>query len=167
MGKAIPQTIKDHAMALFIKGDMSAREIAETVSTGEHTVKTVTIYAWAKRGKWNERSAVERADQQQKIIKNDVQRFARMQEQQLNSYTKMAKKAEFSLDTLEFDRPFEAARAMDLGIKGQREVMQGMVNLQFVQDVLAVIIEEVDDSEMLNRISIKFKSLIQQQGNNE
>ena len=79
----------------------------------------------------------------------------------------MAEKAEISLDALEFDRPFEAARAMDLGIKGQREVMQGMVNLQFVQDVLAVIIEEVDDSEMLNRISVKFKSLIQKQGNNE
>ena len=167
MGRAIPQTIKDHAMSLFIKGDMSAREIAETVSTNEHNVKTVTIYAWAKRGKWSERSAVERSDQQQKIMKNDGQRFARIQEQQLNSYTKLAEKAETSLGVLEFDRPFEAARAMDLGIKGQREVMQGMVNLQFVQDVLAVIIEEVNDSEMLNRISVKFKSLIQQQGNNE
>tara|TARA_R100001082_G_scaffold30922_1_gene15553 strand:- start:1524 stop:2027 length:504 start_codon:yes stop_codon:yes gene_type:complete len=167
MGKAIPQTIKDHAMSLFIKGDMTAREIAEIVSTKEHNVKPVTIYAWAKRGNWSERSAVERSDQQQKIIKNDGQRFARIQERQLNSYTKLAEKAEISLDSMEFERPFEAARAMDMGIKGQREVMQGMVNLQFVQDVLAVIIEEVNDSEMLNRISIKFKSLIQQQGNNE
>ena len=60
-----------------------------------------------------------------------------------------------------FDKPFDAARALDLGIKGERAVMEGMINLQFIQDVMSVLLDEVTDQEMLGRIAVKLKTLVQ------
>ena len=48
-----------------------------------------------------------------------------------------------------FDKPFDAARALDIGIKGERSVMEGMINLQFIQDVMSVLVEEINDSEII------------------
>ena len=59
-----------------------------------------------------------------------------------------------------FDRPFDAARALDLGIKGERTVMEGMINLQFIQDVMAVLLDEIQDQDVLSRIAVKLKTLV-------
>ena len=56
-----------------------------------------------------------------------------------------------------------AVKAIDIGIKGQREVLSGMINLQFVQDVLSILIEEINDQDTLNKIAVKLKTLVQQQ----
>ena len=66
-----------------------------------------------------------------------------------------------------FDRPFDAAKALDLGIKGERVVMGGMINLQFIQDIMSVLVEEITDSEVLQRVAIKLKSLMQTQDRND
>ena len=60
-----------------------------------------------------------------------------------------------------FDKPFDAARALDLGIKGERSVMEGMINLQFIQDVMSVLLDEITVQEMLGRIAVKLKTLVQ------
>ena len=41
--------------------------------------------------------------------------------------------------------------------------MEGMINLQFVQDILGVLVEEINDKDTLNRIAVKLKTLIQSQ----
>ena len=38
-----------------------------------------------------------------------------------------------------------------------------MINLQFVQDVLAILVEEIPDQDVLNKIAVKLKTLHQQQ----
>ena len=65
-----------------------------------------------------------------------------------------------------FDRPFDAAKALDIGIKGERVVMEGMINLQFVQDIMSVLVEEINDSDVLQRVAFKLKALIQTQDDN-
>ena len=60
-----------------------------------------------------------------------------------------------------FDKAFDAAKALDLGIKGERIVMEGMINLQFIQDVMGVLIDEIQDPDILNRVAIKLKALVQ------
>ena len=60
-----------------------------------------------------------------------------------------------------FDKPFEAARALDIGIKGERSVLEGMINLQFIQDVMSVLVEEITDADVLNRVAFKLKTLVQ------
>ena len=153
LGKAIPQTIKDQAMELFIKGDKSAREISEIISTNDYNVKTVTIYAWAKRGKWAERSAVERVNRQQEVMKKDANRYVIAQEEQADSYKKIRIKADKELDSLTFESPGEAVKAVDTAIKGERLVAKGMFDAEFVELIVSIIQDEVSSQEEKNRIS--------------
>tara|TARA_R110002110_G_scaffold332707_1_gene543681 strand:+ start:40 stop:540 length:501 start_codon:yes stop_codon:yes gene_type:complete len=161
MPKHIPDEIKLHAMEMFLKGDKTAKEIAAEVSTEEHAVAPPTIYMWAKKDKWGEQKAVAIADTQRDLAESEGQRFARMQSEQLDTYTEIANKAGREMKGLTFDRPLDAARAADIGIKGQRDVLQGMINLEFVQDIMTVLIEEISDQETLQRIGIKLKTIEQ------
>ena len=62
-----------------------------------------------------------------------------------------------------FDRAIEAVRAADIGIQGERTVMEGVINIQFIQDVLSVLVEEVNDPDLISRIALRLKSLVQLQ----
>ena len=130
MPKHIPDEIKLKAMELFLKGDKTAKQIAEEISTAEHKVAPPTIYMWAKKERWGEQKAVAIA-------------------------------ATREMTSLHFDRALDAARAADIGIKGQREVLQGMINLEFVQDIMNILIEEITDQETLQRIGVKLKAIEQ------
>ena len=161
MPKYIPDKIKLKAMELFLKGDKTAKQIAEEVSTEGHAVAPPTIYMWAKKEKWGEQKAVAISDKQTALAESEGQRFTRMQADQLDGYTEMASKAVREMGELHYDRALDAARAADIGIKGQRDVLQGMINLEFVQDIMTVLIEEISDQETLQRIGIKLKSIEQ------
>ena len=163
MPKRFPESIKNEAMELFVAGDKTAKEIAEIISKDGAEVKPVTIYAWAKQYSWGEQKNTARSDNQQKIAENEGQRFARLQREQLENYTSLTSKAYQELDGLSFDRAFDAAKAMDIGIKGQREVEKGMVSLQFIQDIMSILIEEITDQDTLARIAVKLKTLHQSQ----
>ena len=161
MPKHIPEEIKLKAMRMFVRGDKTARQIAEELSINGVVVSPPTIYAWAKKERWGDKKAVAISDQQQKIAETEGQRFARLQSDQLDSYSKIASQATDDLEGLTFDRALDAARAADIGIKGQREVLQGMINLEFVQDIMGVLIEEISDADVLRRVGIKLKSIEQ------
>ena len=161
MPKYIPETVKLEAMKLYLEGDKTAKEIANIVSKNGTSVKPPTIYAWAKKEAWGQQKAVAVADQQQKIAETEGQKFARLQQKQLESYTVISNKAYRELSELHFDRAFDAVKAIDVGNKGQREVLMGMINLQFVQDVLGILIEEISDQELFNKVAIKLKTLVQ------
>ena len=161
MPKHIPEEIKLKAMRMYLKGDQSAKQIAEELSVNGVIVSPPTIYAWAKKEHWGDQKAVAIADQQQKIAETEGQRYARMQTEQLDNYSQIAGQASEDLKGLQFDRALDAARAADIGIKGQRDVLQGMINLEFVQDIISVLIEEISDQETLQRIGIKLKTIEQ------
>ena len=38
--------------------------------------------------------------------------------------------------------------------------MEGLINLQFVQSVLSVLVEEITDEDILKRVALKLKALI-------
>ena len=143
MPKVIPQEVKLRAMELYLAGNFSAREIAETLTTEyDVEVTTPTIYSWAKKEDWDDKKVLARTQGMQQVAETESQRFARLQEEHL-------------------DKAIDAIRSIDLGIHGQREVMEGMINLQFVQDVLNVIVEEVSDTDTINKIAVRLKTLVQ------
>ena len=164
MPKVIPTNIKLEAMKLFLEGNKTAKEIAKEVSTTEVEVKPVTIYAWNKQFDWESQRNVARTENQEKLVETEGQRFSRLQKEQLESYTSLASKAYKELDGLHFDRAFDAVKAVDIGIKGQRDVMSGLINLQFVQEVLGILVEEIQDQDTLNKIALKLKALVQTEG---
>tara|TARA_R110000824_G_scaffold363647_1_gene551712 strand:+ start:13776 stop:14282 length:507 start_codon:yes stop_codon:yes gene_type:complete len=161
MPKTLPPQIKLEAMKLYLEGQTAAH-IAETLIS-KHNVKMnpSTVYAWAKSGKWGENKALARANAVEKIQESETQRYARLQEEHLSTYETLRKKAGAELNTHMFDRAFDAAKALDIGIKGERTVIEGMINLQFIQDVMDVIVEEIQDPEALKRVAFKLKTLVQ------
>ena len=163
MPKRFPESLKLEAMRLFVAGDKTAKQIAELISKDGDEVKPVTIYAWAKQYGWGDQKNIARSENQKQIAETEGQRFARLQQEQLESYTSLASKAYKELDGLHFDRAFDAVKAVDIGIKGQREVLSGLVSLGFVQEILAILVEEISDQKVLEKIALKLNTLVQNQ----
>ena len=161
MPKVIPEEIRLKAMELFMEGQTVPSISSALATEFDVEVKIPTIYAWAKQYKWKEDKIEARTAAVDTIKETETQRYARIQEEHLNDYGRLRKKASLELDGHQFDRPFDAAKALDIGIKGERVVIEGMINLQFVQDIMGVLVEEISDSEVLQRIAFKLKALIQ------
>ena len=159
MPKQFPDSIKLKAMELFLEGELTAKKIAEVVSTQEHVVSPPTIYMWARKEKWGEQKIQEYVDNQTDVARKKARDYSEIQEDQMNQYTDLATKANAEIKGLTFDRALDATRAADIAIKGQREVMQGMINMNFVNDIKAVLIDEVNDADTLQRIAAKLKSV--------
>ena len=166
MPKVIPDEIRLKAMELFLGGQTVPAISAALANEFNVEVKVPTIYAWSKQYKWKEDKIEARVAAVDTIKETETQRYARIQEEHLNDYGRLRKKASLELDGHLFDRPFDAAKALDIGIKGERVVIEGMINLQFVQDIMGVLVDEINDSDGLQRIAFKLKALIQTQDNN-
>ena len=162
MPKRFPEKVRLSAMELYLKGDKSAKDIAENVSAIHRiTVTPSTIYSWARALEWKNTKVEARTNAITAVREKESVRFARIQDEHLDTYERMRHKAEHELDGLTYTRAFDAAKAVDLGVQGERKVMEGLINLQFVQDILGVLVEEITDQDVLKRISLKLKSLMQ------
>jgi hypothetical protein len=54
-----------------------------------------------------------------------------------------------------------------MGIQGERETMKGLINIQFVQDILNVLVEEISDPLVISKISGRFQNILQQSGSDK
>jgi len=161
MPKKLPVEAKDKALSLYLKGDKSAAEIASSVEKEfKVNVKPVTIYSWIKQYNWKDKLAEARTTAIAEVTESESARFARLQQEHLNTYESVRHKAGHELDGLVFDRAFEAVKTLDIGIQGERKVMEGMINLQFIQDVLNILVEEIEDEQIIHSIASKLKLLV-------
>ncbi len=167
MPKTFDPEVRLKAMELYLEGNPVTHIAEELNKKYDIEVKPTTIYMWARQSKWKNDKVEARTAAVESIKESETQRFARIQKEHLDDYGKLRKKASLELDGHMFDRPFDAAKALDLGIKGERSVMEGMVSLQFIQDIMSVLVEEVQDTEMLQRIAFKLKALMQAQESND
>ena len=164
MPRVIPTEVKERAFEIYLKDEKTVPEIVKLLKDEfDVEVKVPTIYAWTRQENWMEQRALARTRGIQAVAENESQRFARLQKEQLDTYEDISAKAHRELRGLTFDNALAAGRAIDTGIRGQRDVMEGMINLQFVQDILGVLVEEIHDKDTLNRIAVKLKTLIQSQ----
>tara|TARA_R110002020_G_scaffold284230_4_gene499806 strand:+ start:2495 stop:3001 length:507 start_codon:yes stop_codon:yes gene_type:complete len=162
MPKRFPEKVRISAMEMYLQGDKPAKEIAAVVSnTYKVNVTPSTIYSWARALDWKNTKVEARTDAMVAVQEKESVRFARLQDEHLDTYERIRHKAEHELDGLNYTRAFDAAKAIDLGIQGERKVMEGLINLQFVQDVLGVLVEEIQDQDILKRISVRMKGLMQ------
>ena len=119
MPKQFSPEIKNKALALYIKGDKSAREITEVLwEDFSIAVKPSTIYMWAREGDWGIQQSEVRGEAIEKIKESEGQRFARAQREHLDTYESMRHKAGHELEHLNFDKAFDAAKALDMSMKG-------------------------------------------------
>jgi hypothetical protein len=163
MPKVYDQEIKLSAMKLWLEGLSGPKIVAKLNEEFAIEVKLPTLYVWAKQLKWNEQKDLAHTAAMEHIQESEGQRFARVQTEHLTEYEGMRHKAGAALGVLQFDRAYDAAKVLDMSIQGERKVMEGMINLQFVQSVLNILVEEVSDQDTIQRIAGKLKSLVAQE----
>lgn len=162
MPKSFGLEVKSRALELYLPGNKSAREIVDILKEEfEIDIKATTIYLWAKQHEWNTEKQEIHIEAFQQVKESSGQRFSRVQQEHLQEYEQLRQKAAGELSHLSFDKAFDAAKALDLGIKGERVVMEGMINLQFVQNVLNVLVEEISDEALLRKVAFRLRALIQ------
>jgi len=161
MPKTIPQEVKNRAMELYLQDDSSARQIADAVSS-EYSVQVSnqTVYSWAKKYDWDSKRTDIKTKALEKTVETESGRLARLQQEHLDVYGNIREKATTELNNLTFDRAFDAVKAASIGIDGERQVIEGLINLQFVQDVIQILIDEIDDAEVMQRIAAKLRLLV-------
>ena len=160
MPKNYPEEVKLAALELFLD-NKTGDEIAITINKEfDLEVKAPTIYAWSKKYDWKSENASMTTKAKEIAKEKQSQRIARLQGEHLDSYEKMRKKAESELQLLDFERAFEAVKAIDIGIQGERKTVEGMINLQFVQDVLNVLVEEITDPDLITKVANRLRTLV-------
>ena len=165
MPKTFSLDVKERALELYLQGH-SSKDVAESLRTEfTNDITQSTVYAWIKQDDWEDKKKAHYTTALEKIQETEGQRINRIQQEHWDDYGKLRHKASHELDVLQFDRASDAAKALDLGSRGERQVMEGLINLQFVQSVLAVLVDEITDEEVLRRIAIKLKNLIHAEEN--
>ena len=160
MPKTFPIAVKERALELYLQGH-SPKDISTTLRTEfENNVTQSTVYAWSKQEGWEERKSEAYVSSLERIQETEGQKINRIQQEHFDTYESLRHKASHELELLQFDRAADAAKALDLGIRGERQVMEGLINLQFVQSVLGVLVEELTDEDVLRRVAVKLKNLI-------
>ncbi len=161
MPKNIPTAVRLKGMELYVSNSMSAREIAEHLTINYNvSVKTPTIYAWARKYDWDTKRTQVATKADEKIVESESNKAFRLQDEQLKIYTDIREKAYNELGNLNFTRALDAVKAADVGIQGERRVLEGLINLQFVQEVMKVLVDEIDDAETLSKVASKLKLLV-------
>jgi len=166
MPKKFPKAVKERAFKLYLTDDYSAREIAQQISAEHRTVvNEQTIYAWVRQDDWKTKKAETQAKAVEKVQENESTKLAKMQDEHQALYKSIRDKAGSELQVLDFERAFDAVKALDIGIQGERQVAEGLINIQFIQDVVNILVDEIEDVELIKRIATKLKVLMASKDN--
>jgi hypothetical protein len=77
----------------------------------------------------------------------------------LTIYEEIRKKAREELEMNIFDKAGDAVTAIDKAIKGERTILAGLIQKEFLQDVIEILKQEIQDDEALTRIAMRFREL--------
>ena len=166
MPKKFSRQVRDRAFKLYLDDTYSAREIAEQVSQEFRVAETTpTIYSWIRTLDWDTKKKETEAKAMQKMQEDESTKIARMQEEHQELYKTVRDKAGIELNSLTFERAFDAVKALDIGIQGERQVAEGLINVQFIQDVVNILVEEIEDQELIKKIAAKLKVLMASKDN--
>ena len=150
-----PEEVKLIAEKMFYKG-VCSREIAEEISklVGRNASQTL-VNTWIISRGWAEKrtAMIEKASN---IIESNAEHsIINRIEQHKNVYREMIDKGVEGLrdDTLIIDKITDAAGLIDIGVKGERQAITGLVSFKFIQKIMKILAEEITDDEVKGRIA--------------
>ena len=118
MPKTFSLDVKERALELYLQGH-SSKDVAESLRTEfTNDITQSTVYAWIKQDDWEDKKKAHYTTALEKIQETEGQRINRIQQEHWDDYGKLRHKASHELDVLQFDRASDAAKALDLGIRG-------------------------------------------------
>jgi len=152
---------RKRALELYLEGSKSFSKMAETLSDEfGRDVSVNALYAWKRKYDWEDLRARQQIVVVQKLSELDEDEIVVDQKRQLDSYKYLSDKGRSALETLQFGDAMEATRAMDIGIQGERKVRGGLINLEFVQECMSIILNHIDDESTLKNLAIDFRKLL-------
>ena len=163
MPKVLPKKMKEQAQKLYLEGKTINEVYEELVEKyPEEKIAKSTVYSWPARNGWDKDVIDVEIRAVEKIKETESQRVARTNIEHLDEYTTMRGKALAELGVLEFKTAEGAAKALDIGIQGERKVMDGLINLNFVQDIIGVLVDEIEDKDLLAKISLRLQGVLKE-----
>ena len=149
------------ALVLYLEGNNSFPKMAEILSDEfGRDVSVNSLYAWKRKYDWEDIKAKQQIVVVQKLAEMDEDEIVADQKRQLDSYKYLSDKGRSALETLQFGDAMEATRAMDIGIQGERKVRGGLINLEFVQECMSIILNHIDDETILKNLAGDFRKLL-------
>lgn len=161
MANTYSRETKIKALELYLEGDKSASKISKQLKEELGVdVPTPTIYTWIREEDWDKKLEKIEYDSRLQVENNQLETRTKLAEEHLEQYRDIRERAKEDLDLLEFNNAEGAIRAIDTAIKGERDIQAGIISAQFVAAVLRIIIEEVKDKDLRDRIGIKLREAV-------
>jgi len=152
---------RKRALELYLEGSKSFPKMAEILSDEfGRDVSVNALYSWKRKYDWEDLKARQQIVVVQKLAEIDENEIVADQKRQLDSYKYLSDKSRSALETLQFGDAMEATRAMDIGIQGERKVRGGLINLEFVQECMSIILNHIDDEVILKSLAGDFRKLL-------
>jgi hypothetical protein len=158
---------KERAKELYMKGVTPAK-IANQIST-EYSVSCAanTVHSWAKSGNWDDLRKEVVVAAVQNIREIAVEDEQALLTKEIAGYQQVIDAAQASIASLEGKpipikggRDFvDVAKGLDIGVRGKQAIQSGALSVQFLTDVMTIILDVVTDEAMVRDISVRLKQL--------
>jgi|TARA_R110002153_G_scaffold188141_2_gene341126 hypothetical protein len=161
MNRKYSQSVKDFAAKTYIHDDVIIPKIKEDIlAKFEVDVPEDTLYQWSKEQGWKDLKSKAIARSRDKMVELEASHRRLDSEAHLDQYKKITSKASDALDVLQFDRASDAAKAVDMAIKGERLILEGLIARKFIQGIVSIIMEEVSDKEIRQRLGTRLQDFL-------
>lgn len=142
------QEIKNFAFKSYIHNDTDIPTIKKLIlEKFEVDISDNTMYQWSSEQGWKELRSKAIARARDQIVSREADHRQLDTEVHLEQYKNLREKATAELKGLQFDRASDAAKAMDMAIKGERTIMEGLIARKFIQGIVSIILEVVSDKD--------------------
>ena len=167
MNRKYTQNVKDFAAKTYIHDDVIIPKIKEHIlDKFDVDIPEDTLYQWSKEQGWKELKSKAIARSRDKMVELEASHRRLDSEVHLDQYKKITKKASDALDVLQFDRASDAAKAVDMAIKGERLILEGLIARKFIQGIVSIIMEEVVDKDVRQRLGVRQEFLLEFEDSN-
>lgn len=158
-----PRKVREFAFRMYLDGSHTKKDIAEAIlDKYDLPVSEGAINDWARVYNWKAKKDEANVTALEKVANGDVARRVLQTEDQIENYDEIRGKAMEALDDLGFKSAEGAAAAVDMAIKGARSIEKGLLSAQLVSEVVKIIVEEVKDPELRERLGTRMSSLVGQ-----
>ena len=163
-GVAFSRALKRKAKKLFLEGFSTSKIVAIIKKQDNIEVSDATIKMWSMTQKWSvERGVVvlESMQNATEEVKTDASQRIQEQLSTLQNIQHAGIKALFKKEhPLEFKRAPDAVSAILNSAEAEREIIKGLLYIQFVYDVANIIKEEIQDEEQRKKIGLRLGQLV-------
>lgn len=158
-----PDEIKIRAYELYIQSYPIRNIISVLGSEFPGTeVNSRTIQNWANNDKWSESRALTRVSAFNEVTEEKIRSMTDLMRQYMQTYNDIISKGEKELKYLPFETAEGASKAVNDSIQGFTKMAKGIIQIKFVEDVVNVLKEEIEDEQILKRIYIKLQKVAQE-----